>query len=477
MLLTITTEHRPATDLGFLLHKNPARCQEAELAFGRAHLFYPEAAEDRCTFAMLLDLDPVALVRGSGGQHSGLLDQYVNDRPYAASSFLSVAMASALRTALNGRCDQRPELAKQAIPLEVTVTPLPVRGELGLVDRLFAPLGYEIETTPIPLDEAWPEWGPSPYVTLKLKACCRLADLLNHLYVLIPVLDLQKHYFIGQDEIEKLLARGEGWLAAHPDREQIARRYLRRKRSLAAEAIARLAESDPSGDEEVTGAEAATGEAPELPKDAEEERLEKPIRLNEARLQAVVEALTASGAHRVADLGCGGGKLLKRLMAEKQFQEILGLDIGIRSLEIAARRLRLYTLPERQRARIKLLQGALTYRNSRIEGFDAVALVEVIEHIDPERLPSVERVLFEFAKPGLAVITTPNREYNARFEGMAPGAMRHADHRFEWTRAEFEAWANAAATRFGYTVQFAPIGELDAELGAPTQMAVFEKGA
>jgi 3' terminal RNA ribose 2'-O-methyltransferase Hen1 len=476
MLLTVTTEHRPATDLGYLLHKNPARSQEAQLAFGRAHMFYPEAGEDRCTFALLLDLDPVALVRGNTGQESGLLDQYVNDRPYAASSFLSVAMAAALRTALNGRCDQRPDLVQQAMPLVAMVTPLPVRGEVSLVERLFAPLGYEIETTAIPLDEMWPEWGQSAYVTLKIKAHCRLADLLNHLYVLIPVLDLQKHYFIGPDEIEKLLARGEGWLSAHPDRDLIARRYLRRKHSLAAEAVARLAESDVLEEEEA-GPEIASGEVPELPKDAEEERLEKPIRLNELRLQAVIEVLTASGAGRVADLGCGGGKLLKRLMAEKQFQEILGLDIGIRSLEFAARRLRLDTLNERQRARIKLIQGALTYRDTRIEGFDAVALVEVIEHIDPERLPSVERVLFEFAKPGLAVITTPNREYNAKFEGLAPGTLRHADHRFEWTRAEFEAWANAAASRFGYTVRFAPIGEFDPELGAPTQMAAFEKGA
>ncbi|MGO9486867.1 MAG: 3' terminal RNA ribose 2'-O-methyltransferase Hen1 [Rhodomicrobium sp.] len=477
MLLTITTEHRPATDLGFLLHKNPARCQETELAFGRAHLFYPQAGEERCTFALLLDLDPVALVRGKDGSESGLLDQYVNDRPYAASSFLSVAMAAALRTALNGRCDLRPELAQQAIPLEATVTPLPVRGDVSLVQRLFGPLGYDTKATPIPLDAAWPEWGASPYVTLRLKARCRLADLLNHLYVLIPVLDLQKHYFIGQDEIEKLLARGEGWLSAHPDRELIAHRYLRRKRSLATEAIARLAEADAAPDvEEEAEDAAASGEAPELPKDAAEERLEKPIRLNGQRLQAVTEVLTASGARRVADLGCGGGKLLKRLMAERQFEEILGVDIGIRSLEIAARRLRLDTLSDRQRSRIKLVQGALTYRDARIEGFDAVALVEVIEHIDPERLPAVERVLFEFAKPGLAAVTTPNREYNAKFEGMAPGALRHADHRFEWTRAEFEAWANAAANRFGYAVRFAPIGEVDRELGAPTQMAIFERG-
>ena len=148
--------------------------------------------------------------------------------------------------------------------------------------------------------------------------------------------------------------------------------------------------------------------------------------------------LKASGARRVVDLGCGSGKLLKRLLAEKQFTEILGVDVGIQDLEIAARRLRLDTLSERQRARIRIVQGALTYRDTRIEGFDAAALVEVIEHIDPDRLGSVERVVFEFARPGLVVVTTPNREYNAKFEGMQPGQLRHPDHRFEWTRAEFQ---------------------------------------
>lgn len=475
MLLTITTTHTPATDLGYLLHKNPARSQQAELAFGRAHLFYPEATEDRCTFALLLDLDPVALVRGNPGQDGGLLDQYVNDRPYAASSFLSVAMANSLRTALNGRCDQRPELVQERLPLEAVVTPLPVRGEAGLIERLFGPLGYEIETASIPFDEAWPEWGPSPYVTLRLKAECRLADLLNHLYVLIPVLDLKKHYFIDQDEIEKLLLRGGSWLSSHPDRELIARRYLRRKRSLAAEAIARLAESDAQEDEDAD-LEAASDDARELPKDAAEESLEKPLRLHEQRLQAVTELLKASGARRVVDLGCGSGKLLKRLMVEKQFHEILGLDVGSRSLEMAARRLRLDTLNEKQRSRIRLVQGALTYRDARIEGFDAATLVEVIEHIDPERLPSVERVVFEFAKPGLVILTTPNREYNAKFEGMAEGELRHADHRFEWTRAEFSAWATRVAGHFGYSVRFASIGEVDPELGPPSQMALFERG-
>jgi 3' terminal RNA ribose 2'-O-methyltransferase Hen1 len=417
------------------------------------------------------------LVRGSG-KDGGLLDQYVNDRPYAASSFLSVAIAKTLRTALGGRCEQRPDLVQQPIPLSALVTPLPVRGGADLVERLFAPLGYRIAVETLPLDEAMADWGPSPYVTLRLEATCRLADLLNHLYVLIPVLDLKKHYYIDAEEIEKLLAKGGSWLPAHLERDLIARRYLRRRSALAREAIARLAEMEPEAAEAEGEAESAPDAdgVVEPARNAAEEKLEKPLRLHDQRLDRVTEVLKASGARRVVDLGCGSGKLLKRLLAEKQFTEILGVDVGIQDLEIAARRLRLETLSERQRARIRLVQGALTYRDKRVEGFDAAALVEVIEHVDPDRLGSVERVVFEFARPGLVVVTTPNREYNAKFEGMQPGQLRHADHRFEWTRGEFQAWAESVAGRFGYAARVEPVGEEDETLGAPSQMAVFERG-
>jgi 3' terminal RNA ribose 2'-O-methyltransferase Hen1 len=441
-------------------------------------MLYPEATEARCTFALLLDVDPVGLVRGNG-KDGGLLDQYVNDRPYAASSFLTVAMAKTLRTALAGRCEARPELARQPMPLSALVTPLPVRGGADLIERLFAPLGYRMAVEAVPLDTEMPDWGSSPYVTLRLEATCRLADLLNHLYVLIPVLDLKKHYYIDADEIEKLLAKGGAWLPAHPERNLIARRYLRRHSALAREAIARLAEQD-AGTEETEAEPDSQPDADgvvEPVKNLAEARLEKPLRLHEQRLDRVTEVLKASGVRRVVDLGCGGGKLLKRLLAEKQFTEILGVDVGIQDLEIAARRLRLDTLSERNRARIKIVQGALTYRDRRIEGFDGAALVEVIEHIEPDRLGSVERVVFELARPGLVVVTTPNREYNAKFEGMRPGQLRHPDHRFEWTREEFRSWVDRIAARFGYGARIEAIGEEDPALGAPSQMAVFERGA
>ena len=482
MLLTITTTHRPATDLGFLLHKNPQRLHETELSFGKALMFYPEISDERATFALVLDVDPVALVRGKGqGSTPGLLDQYVNDRPYAASSFLAVAIAKTLRNALGGSSKERADLAASIIPLAARVLPLPVRGSEGLIEKLFQPLGYKVAIEPIALDDTWPEWGASPYVALDIESTCRLRDLLAHLYVLIPVLDARKHYFIDRHEIEKLLAKGEGWLATHPEKELIARRYMGRRRSLAREVLTRLAE-DAAEEEVVADAGepaprdgAAEETVVQRASDAAEEAIEKPLRLHDQRLERVAKVLVDSGARRVVDLGCGSGKLLKRLMGERQFLDILGVDVSVASLEMASRRLHLERMPERQRKRITMVQGALTYRDKRIEGYDAAALIEVIEHMDPDRLASLERVVFEHAKPDTLVVTTPNREYNALFAGMAAGAMRHADHRFEWTRDEFRAWAEPVAARHGYKVRFEGLGPEDASLGAPSQMAVFER--
>ncbi|MGO9113004.1 MAG: 3' terminal RNA ribose 2'-O-methyltransferase Hen1 [Thermoguttaceae bacterium] len=463
MLLTLTTTHRPATDLGYLLHKNPARCQSFPLSFGQAHVFYPEAAEDRCTAALLLDVDPVAMVRGRGGVSQTVLAQYVNDRPYVASSFMSVAIAQLLGPALDGRSKERPELTSTPIPLVAALEVLPCRGGEGFMYEVFQPLGYEIEAVRYPLDEQFDEWGQSPYYSVMLSKTTTLSELLTHLYVLIPVFDNFKHYYVGQEELEKLLKHGEGWLASHPKREAITHRYLKHRHSLAREALARLAEQD---DQPAEGLVEARSES-------REESLEKPISLNEQRLGMVAAALKATGAKRVLDLGCGEGKLLRELLKEKQFEEIVGMDVAFRSLEIARERLRLDDLPARQQSRIRLLHGSLTYRDKRLAGFDAAAVVEVVEHLDPPRLAAFERVLFEFAQPEIVVLTTPNREYNVVWPTLAACALRHEDHRFEWTRAEFQAWATGLAQRFGYTVEFQAVGPEHAELGAPTQMGVF----
>jgi 3' terminal RNA ribose 2'-O-methyltransferase Hen1 len=465
MLLTITTTRRPAMDLGFLLYKNPARGQVFELNFGQARVFYPEATDEQCTAALLLEIDPVGLVRNRRGPagEGFSLEQYVNDRPYVASSFLSVAIAQVFGSALSGICKDRPELVSTPIPLTARLAVVPCRGGETFLRKLFEPLGYAVSGTHHPLDEQFPEWGEGPYFTVELSATTTLHNLLTHLYVLIPVLDNDKHYWIGEDEVQKLLRHGNPWLASHPEKEQIVRRYLKHQRHLANAALARLIEADPDEEEQV-----------EEQRSNEEERVEEKISLNEHRLNSVLSVLRAAGATRVLDLGCSHGNLLRRLMEDKQFERIVGLDVSHRALEIAAERLHLDRLPERQRERVQLIHGSLIYRDQRLAGYDAAAVVEVIEHLDEPRLAAFERVLFEFARPKTVVVTTPNVEYNVLFETLPAGALRHKDHRFEWTREQFGTWANGVAERFGYAVRFLPVGPEDPQLGSPTQMGVFD---
>jgi 3' terminal RNA ribose 2'-O-methyltransferase Hen1 len=464
MLLTLTTTHEPATDLGYLLHKHPDRVQSFDLSFGRAHVFYAEAAEDRCTACLMLDVDPVGIVRGKGSGE-GLLSHYVNDRPYVASSFLSVAIAQVYGSALQGKCNARPELPATPLPLSARIDVLPVRGGAPFLRAVFEPLGYAVEAVHYPLDECFPEWGESPYYSITVEKETTLSALLAHLYVLIPVFDNAKHYFVGEQELEKLLAKGSGWLASHPQREEITRRYLKFRPSLFREALARLVQEEAPSEAE-----------PCARTDAAEDALEKPLSLNEERLGAVMAALRSSGARRVLDLGCGEGKLLGELLKDEQFEAIVGMDVSIRSLETARDRLKLDRLPERQAARLKLLHGSLIYRDRRLEGFDAAAVVEVVEHLDPPRLSAFERALFECARPKTVVLTTPNREYNIKWENVGAGRLRHPDHRFEWIRQEFRAWASGVANRYGYTVRVLPVGAEDEQVGAPTQMGVFDRG-
>jgi 3' terminal RNA ribose 2'-O-methyltransferase Hen1 len=463
MLLTIRTTHSPASDLGFLLHKHPARVQSFNTSFGSVHVFYPEVSGSACTAALLLDVDPVGLVRGRAGSggDGGPLDQYVNDRPYVASSFMSVGISSALRSAMGGRCEDRPELAATAIPLVARVSVVSCRGDEGLLARLFEPLGYTVSAQRHPLDERLPAWGESRYYTLELSATVRLADLLTHLYVLLPVLDDDKHYWVGDEEVDKLVRHGGSWLPAHPQRDLIAARYLKHRTSLIDEAIDRLTVED--------------AEDPESAPPVVEAELERPARLNDQRLNAVLAVLRGAGAQRVLDLGCGEGNLLKLLLGDPQFTEIVGMDVSHRALESAAERLHLERMTEKKRERIRLMHGSLLYRDARLTGFDAAAVVEVIEHLDPPRLAAFERTAFEFARPGTLVITTPNAEFNSKWESLPAGAFRHRDHRFEWTRAQLEAWAGGLAERYGYAVRLAPVGPEDPQVGAPTQMAVFTR--
>ena len=582
MLLTITATPPPgagwpATDLGFLLHKNPDRVQAFDVTYGRAHVFYPVAGPQECTAALLLEVDPVALVRGRGRNSPDFaLSQYVNDRPYAASSLLASALGHVFRTALRGHCDQRPELAASALPLRVEVPTLICR-EPELAAELFSPLGWTVDAEPIVLDPAFPEWGASRYTKLTLTGTLRLSEALSHLFVLLAALDGNKHYWLASDEVDKLVRVGEGWLGTHPLRGMIARRYLARRQPLVREALARLAEvddvvpealdnavgfeeeaaDDPTAPTEWSPSESApsesaptesspTGSAPTessptgsaltepavaepapaesapaesaprepapaepapqktphpprgltttdkkgAPGDHAQEFAAVPAGVNEsdpklsqaserklslatARRAAVVETLHEVEAARVLDLGCGEGALLRDLLKDRAFSEVVGIDVSARALQIAARKLRVDRLPERVKARLTLRQGALTYTDARLAGYDAAVLMEVIEHVDLHRLPALEHAVFRAAHPRAVVVTTPNAEYNVRYETLEAGRFRHSDHRFEWTRAEFREWAGRVAAAHGYDVRFKPVGEIDPELGPSTQLAVF----
>ena len=460
--MTITYEGQNTQEFGYLLHKHPERTQQFELSYGKAYVFYPEVSDERTTAALLIDLDPLELARGKASSKDGGLFDYVNDRPYASTSFMSTAIVRVFGTAMSGRCDKRQELADTPLKLTARIFSLKDNGDTELAKEMFEPLGYKVTGSRTRLDDHFPEWGISPYIDLTISGTVKLSELLNHIYVLIPVFDTQKHYYISEDEIQKLLDHGKGWLASHPYREKITRRYFAARRSYARKAL------------DVLLSDEAVDDANEIVADSVEEK-ETHTPLNTLRTEAVKNAVLASGAASVIDLGCGECRLTSLLLNEPQIKKVAACDVSVRVLEKAAQRLHLDMMSAYRKNKLTLMQASLTYRDKRFEGYDCACVIEVIEHIDPSRIPAFERAVFEFAAPGTVILTTPNREYNANYEHMQADAFRHGDHRFEWTRAEFLAWTEHICEKFGYSCEISGIGDMDENLGAPTQMGVFTK--
>ena len=463
MLLTLSTTHQPTSDLGFLLHKHPAKVQQFELTKGFATVLYPEVSEAKITAAMLMQLDPIALVRGNenaGGKSDFLLEQYVNDRMYVSSSFASNAIAKVFTSALNGICTNRPELLSVKMPFEIKISVASVRGGAHIINTLFEPLGYEIEAERLVLDARFPAWGESHYYNLTLRNTLLIKDLLSHLYILLPVMDFDKHYFMGQDEVKKLLEKGETWLSSHPAKEFITRRYLKNAKGMAQAALDILMKED-APEEAIPNASISP----------EQHKIKN--RLHDIRLETVADTLEKMGVTSVVDLGCGEGRLLKILLEKPQFKRILGMDVSPKTLSYAGRKLNYEYFTQTQKERLSLMHSSLTYQDKRLLGYEAAALVEVIEHLDEPRLSALRQNIFGFLKPKIVVITTPNVEYNVLYENLSAGTMRHKDHRFEWSRAEFQTWANEICTIYNYKVTFENLGEIDENVGAPSQMAVF----
>jgi 3' terminal RNA ribose 2'-O-methyltransferase Hen1 len=463
VLLTLTSTAPRATDLGFLLHKHPDRVQRFTVSTGEAHVFYPEATDERCTAALLLEVDPVALVRDKRFRADGLaLGQYVNDRPYAASSMLATALGKVFATALAGRCAGHEELVERPLPLTVRVPSLPTDGGAALVRALLEPLGWAVDAREVSLTEEAPAWGSAPYVDLTLTGEHTVQAALSHLYVLLPVLDPARRFWVGSEAADKMIRTSGEWLARHPDRDLITRRYLRGRHAMITDATERLAALDGSEHDDVVD-------------DEQVAEVRRPLAV--LRKAAVVAVLRELGARRVVDLGCGEGALLRELVKEPTFTEVLGVDVAARTLRLAARRLGLDRMPDSQRARIALKHSSLSYRDDDLVDKDAIVLMEVIEHVEPDRLPTLERNVFVHARPAAVVVTTPNAEHNVVYEDMPAGTMRHPDHRFEWTRAELAAWSERVADEHGYAVVFRPVGPEHPVHGPATQMAVFTRGA
>lgn len=468
MLLAIEAQITPGSDLGYLLHKNPAHHYTRSSPVGQVHMLYPEVTATQAQALLLLEVDPVAGVRQKRGHTLGM-DQYVNDRPFVAGSLLSVALAQHLASALNGHAKERPERVHEAIPLKLTLAAVASRGGPQLFETLFAPLGYRWQAERYTYAEGLAEQSESPYYTLTLEHCLPVQKALQHLYILLPVLDRYKHYYYGKAEIEKLLRHGEGWLETHPAQNLIVHRYLSHRPSLAQEALAQLAQLAP----EDLLSDAQQG--------AEEQELEAPLSLNKQRIACVVdyvnEVLSSdTSAKRLIDLGCGEGQVLQALLKHTPLSEIVGVDVSPHELERAERRLKLERMPEYQQRRLHLHQSSALYSDTRLHGADMVILVEVIEHLEPYQLQRLARVIFGEMQAKRLWISTPNREYNTVF-GMNPAHLRHGDHRFEWTRAEFQSWCQHQAQTYGYTVSFGGIGPEDTQYGHPTQWARFKETA
>ncbi len=463
MLLTITYEGQNTQNLSYLLHKHYERAQQFELSYGKAYVFYPEVSNERTTAALLLDVDPIDLARGKLGSKDGGLFDYVNDRPYASTSFMSTAIVRVFGTAMNGRCDKMQQLADTPLKLAASLYSLKDNGDTQLAEELFEPLGYTVKAERTMLDGSFPDWGASPYINLTISGTVKLSELLNHIYVLIPVFDRQKHYYISEDEIKKLLRHGEGWLADHPFKEKITRRYFSARKSYARRALDILLGND---DYDETAVE-----------NPDEEKEEKTARtpLNSQRMEAAKSAVLQSGAESVIDLGCGECRLTSLLLSEPQIKRVTACDVSVSVLEKAAQRLRIERMEEYKKSKLTLMQASLTYRDDRFSGYDCACVIEVIEHIEPMRIPAFERAVFEFAAPRTVVLTTPNREYNANYRNLSENELRHGDHRFEWTRAEFKAWTEHICGKFGYVCKISGIGDADEEFGSPTQMGVFTK--
>lgn len=444
--LSIATTRPNASDLGFLLYKHPDRVFRSDDTRNRlvkAVGFYPEVSSDRCEFVLLVAVDPVERVRGLAW--NGGIAQYVEPLPFLASSHLAQALSLCLRSAMNGIASSKdPEtdaklkaLAAEKWPLEIKVTP--VRSSPAMIRRMFEPLGWKVDVESTALEVDGSKY-PDALHTIVLCGDQTVSDALTQLYVLLPALDPARHYFYGDNEVDKFVAKSQNWLDGHPARDLIVGRYLSKSKELQTAAKSLL-----DGEPNTTVIEEKSGDAEESAHDQRHRR--------------IVDLVATIGATRIADLGCGEGRLLARLTALPGKLEIVGVEPALADLD-KARKLLSRNPGRLMDPRVTLKHGSILYADKSLKGFDVAILSEVIEHIDEERLDHAERCVFGAMNPAMVIVTTPNSDFNVAFP-LLEGRLRHNDHRFEWGRKDAEAWCQRVAAQYGYTFEIDGVGGFD----------------
>ena len=499
MYLTVKAAGPHAGMISHLLAKNPHNRYERNEKGARVRLIYSAFAEEKIEFTIFATPDPIDLVKGS--PHSYDITQYINDREFVVSSLFCSYIRPALGTALNGKPKaDYADWVEHVFPLEVTFGPVASNLPDAVIESLFTALGYEADIERGAAEYTFDLKSRSSVRNIRVSGQATLQQMLRQLFILMPVLDDYKHYYIGTEEIDKLQRYGEGWLQDHPQQELIIKRALRFApliadyRKLAGDNVQKAAVNlldtnttdtdantlqQPGNEQITTGITASQqGEADTLSSSADvQETAVPPIRLNELRYQAIVDQVSSLPRRRsVVDFGAGEGKLSVRLAGIEGVEQVYAVEpsayAGLRALERFGKLER-----EGQQIVPRLVTGSLFYRDDQWAGQDVIILCEVIEHINEHRLPQVMATLLDEYHPETLIMTTPNREYNAVYE-MEEQEIRHTDHRFEWTRAEWADHCQDWVSGRPYEVSLHGIGDISEIHGQPTQMAVFRrKGA
>lgn len=453
MQLTIKAIGENSRVISYLLSKNPSNLYDRDEKGSRVRLVYTAFTEEETELLIYVTPDPVELVRNSPNTFD--ITQYINDREFAVSSLFCSYIKSALATALNGK--PKDDFIKWVdYKFDLILGFGPVASDLpdAVIESIFTPIGYEVKIERGITDYSFKLKSRSSARYINLTGRQTLQNAIRHLFILIPVLDNYKHYYMDKSEVDKLERYGTGWLDDHPMRDLIIKRALKFK-ELISEVASPKKEDLLQGDSEPV------------------EESEIKVRLNEQRYQTIVDIVTKlPQKETVVDFGSGEGKLSVRLGFIPGVKEVLAVEPSQVSQLRAIRKIDKVRSSEGFVAPTQVW-GSLFYFDTRLCDKDVMILSEVIEHIDEYRLAPIIETVFAQYSPKTLIINTPNYEYNVVFE--MKDNLRHSDHRFEWTREQFSLWCKELGARYNYSVNIGGIGEEDTDHGFPTQIAIFSK--